>query len=584
MCHFPLRRLMLLVILMSRPLAADEPADLILHSGRIFTADAGNRVAAALAVRGNRIAAIGENDAVLKLRGPQTQVIDLHGGFVVPGLIDSHVHATGAAMFEFDHDVPDMESIADILEYIRGRAAVVPEGEWIVLQQVFITRLREQRYPTKAELDAAAPRHPVAFRTGPDAMVNSLALARSGIDREFAAKYPDQVQCDPVTGEPTGLLRKHGSLLKTEPNSTAKRPTRADRLDRLAALLADYNSVGLTSAIDRNCSESAQEDYEQLERDGRLTVRMRLSRGIDPNRSLDQVTHTLDAIAADPLFSHGSDRLRIIGVKAFLDGGMLTGSAYMSQPWGVSRIYSIDDPDYRGMRYIPDETLTAVVRACIERNLAFTAHSVGDAAVSGLLDAYERVNRELPVAPTHSTITHSNFMSAESVRRCAELGVGVDIQPAWLYLDAHTLAAQFGEERLRYFQPLASLFRAGVMAGGGSDHMQKIGSLRSVNPYNPFLGMWTAITRRSRHYDHPLHPQEALSREQALRFYTINNAWLMRAEDRLGSLEVGKLADFVRLDRDLLNCSLDELRTARVLATYVDGVQVYAAESSSGGG
>lgn len=583
MPHLPLLRL-LLILLITSPLAAAEPADLILHSGRIFTADADNRVAAAMAIRGNRIAAVGENHAVLKLRGPQTQVIDLQGGFVIPGLIDSHVHATGAAMFEFDHEVPDMESIADVLEYVRARAAVVPEGEWIVLQQVFITRLREQRYPTKAELDAAAPRHPVVFRTGPDAMVNSQALQRSGIDREFAAKYPDQVQCDPLTGEPTGLLRKHGSLLKTESNSTAKRPTRADRLDRLAALLADYNSVGITSAIDRNCSESAQADYEQLERDGRLTVRMRLSRGIDPNRSLDQVTKTLDAISADPLFTQGSDRLRIIGVKAFLDGGMLTGSAYMSQPWGVSRIYSIDDPSYRGMRYIPEETLVTVVRACIERNLAFTAHSVGDAAVSGLLDAYERVNRELPVAPTHSTITHSNFMSAESIRRCAELGVGVDIQPAWLYLDAHTLAAQFGEERLRYFQPLASLFRAGVMAGGGSDHMQKIGSLRSVNPYNPFLGMWTAITRQSRHYDHPLHPQEALSREQALRFYTINNAWLMRAEDRLGSLEEGKLADFVLLDRDLLNCSLDELRTARVLAAYVDGVRVYAAEATSGGG
>lgn len=568
---------LLLLILTGVPLAAQEPADLILHSGRIFTADAQNRVAAAMAVRGNRIAAVGENDAVLRLRGPHTAVIDLQGGFVLPGLIDSHVHATGAAMFEFDHEVPDMESIADVLEYVRRRAEVVPEGEWIVLQQVFITRLQEQRYPTRAELDAAAPRHPVVFRTGPDAMVNSLALKRSGIDREFAARRPDQVQCDPATGEPTGLLRKHGSLLMTEPNSTAKKPTRADRLERLAALLADYNSVGLTSAIDRNCSESAQEEYAELERTGRLTVRMRLSRGIDPSRSLDQVTRSLDAIAADPLFTEGSDRLRIIGVKAFLDGGMLTGSAYMSQPWGVSQIYSIDDPTYRGMRYIPEETLAAVVRACVERNLAFTAHSVGDAAVSGLLDAYEQVNRDVPVGPTHSTITHSNFMSADSVRRCAELGVGVDIQPAWLYLDAHTLAAQFGEERLRYFQPLASLFRAGVMVGGGSDHMQKIGSLRSVNPYNPFLGMWTAITRRSRHYPRPLHPQEALSREEALRFYTINNAWLMRAEDRLGSLEAGKLADFVLLDRDLLACPLDEVRTTRVLATYVDGVRVYSA-------
>ena len=533
---------------------------------------------ALLEVRDGRIASVGSDAEVLALAGPETKRLDLGGGFVCPGLIDSHVHAGGAAMFEFDHDVPDMETIDDVLAYVRQRAAVVPDGEWIVLQQVFITRLKEQRYPTKAELDAAAPRHPVVFRTGPDASVNSLALTQSGIDKAFAAEHPDNVQVDRATGEPTGILRQHGSVLKTGGNSAGRKATSEDRRDRLAALLQDYNSVGITGAIDRNCSDSAQGDYQQLELDGRLTVRMRLSRGLNANRSLEQVNKDLDAIAADPLFTDGSDRLKIIGVKVFLDGGMLTGSAYMSQPWGLSTIYSIDDPTYRGMRYIPEETLVPAVRACAERNLAFTAHSVGDAAVSGLLDAYATVNRDIPIAPTHSTITHSNFMSADSVRRCAELGVGVDIQPAWMYLDTHTLAAQFGEDRLRYFQPLSSLFAAGVPAGGGSDHMQKVGSLRSVNPYDPFLGMWTAITRQSKYYDHPLHPEEALTRTQALRFYTINNAWLMRSEETLGSLEPGKLADFIRVDRDLLTCPVDDLRAARVLATFVDGALVYEAD------
>ena len=558
--------------------AADEP-DLIVHSGRIYTADGNDTVVEALAVRDGKIVAVGSNADVRALAGDRTGQVDLAGGFVCPGLIDSHVHPTGASMYEFDHDVPDMETIADVLDYVRQRAAVVPEGEWIVLQQVFITRLKEQRYPTKAELDHAAPSHPVVFRTGPDASVNSLALEKSGIDSEFATKHPDNVQIDSATGEPTGILRRHGSVLKTGGNTAARKPTTEDRLDRLAALLGDYNSVGITGAIDRNCSDSSQGLYQQLEVDGRLTVRVRLSRGLNAKRSLEQVTKDVDAIASDPLFTDGSDRLRIIGVKVFLDGGMLTGSAYMSRPWGVSEIYSIDDPAYRGMRYIPDENLIPAVRACAERNLAFTAHSVGDAAVSGLLDAYEAVDHETPIGPTHSTITHSNFMSAESVRRCAELGVGVDIQPAWLYLDTHTLAAQFGEDRLRYFQPLASLFAAGVPVGGGSDHMQKIGSLRSVNPYNPFLGMWTAITRQSKYHDHPLHSDEALSRTQALRFYTINNAWLMRSENALGSLEPGKLADFIHVDRDLLTCPVDELREARVLETYFAGERVYAAEN-----
>lgn len=571
---------MVMVMAMAWSVAMEgaEPADLVLHSGSIYTANADDAVVTALAVRGGELIAVGTNDEVLPLAGPRTQVIDLAGKFVCPGLIDSHVHAGAAAMFEFDHDVPDMESIEDVLAYVRQRAAVVPAGEWIVLQQVFITRLAEQRYPTRAELDAAAPLHPVVFRTGPDASVSSLALSLSGIDREFAARHPDQVQVDPTTGEPTGLLRKYSGLLKTKSPSTERKASEAERLERLAALLRDYNAVGITSAIDRNCSESNQRDYEELERRGQLYVRMRLSRSLEANDPLDTVQRKLDGIAADPLFTAGSDRLRIIGVKVFLDGGMLTGSAYMSRPWGVSRIYGIDDPEYRGMRYIAAEVLMPVVRECVRRNLAFTAHSVGDGAVAGLLDAYAEVNRELPVGPTHSTITHSNFMSAESIRRCADLGVGVDIQPAWLYLDAHTLAAQFGEERLRYFQPLASLFAAGVPAGGGSDHMQKVGSLRSINPYDPFLGMWTAITRQSRRYDHPLYPEEALSRVQALRFYTINNAWLMRAEDRLGSLEVGKRADLIVVNRNLLTCPVDELRQARVVATYVDGDQVFAAD------
>jgi predicted amidohydrolase YtcJ len=166
-------------------------------------------------------------------------------------------------------------------------------------------------------------------------------------------------------------------------------------------------------------------------------------------------------------------------------------------------------------------------------------------------------------------------MSREAVEEAARLGVLIDIQPAWLYLDSHTLVTQFGYDRLRYFQPLRSLFAAGAIAGGGSDHMQKIGSLRSVNPYNPFLGMATAITRRAKQYEKPLHPEEALSREQAIRFYTINNARILRCEDKLGSLEPGKLADLVVLDTDLLTCPEDKIAATQVMQTYVDGKLIY---------
>lgn len=552
-------------------------ADLILHHGKIVTVDKSFRIAEAIAVQGDRILAVGSNDEVEKTSGPKTRRIDLAGKTVLPGLIDSHTHPTGASMIEHQHPVPDMETVQDVLDYIKDRAKVTPKGEWVVVRQVFITRLKEQRYPTKAELDAIAPEHPVLFSTGPDASVNSLALKQSGIDKSFQVEGAARIEKDPKTGEPTGILRNASRYLKVRESS--KKPTRDEERSRLAELFGDYNSVGLTAIIDRNASPSGISLFEELLRDQALTVRVGISHALETTGKLEEIQAKVKAIADHPL-RRGGPMLRIVGIKTFLDGGMLTGSAYMRQPWGVSKIYSIDDPHYKGVLFIPPERLLPLVRATVENGLQFTAHSVGDGAVHALLDAYEEVNRSTPVAPTRPCLTHSNFMSQEAIEQARRLGVVVDIQPAWLYLDTRTLVAQFGDERLRFFQPLRSLFEAGVIVGGGSDHMQKIGSFRSINPYNPFLGMWVAITRRAKGFEGQLHREQALSREQAIRFYTINNAHLLFLEDRIGSLESGKLADFAVIDRDLLTCPEDDIPRTKVLSTYLNGKPVFSATTT----
>lgn len=549
-----------------------EEADLILQHGKIATVDRAFSVHEALAVKGDRILRAGSNEEVLKTKGPQTKLVDLQGRLVIPGLIDSHTHPASAAMTEFDHPIPEMESIADVLDYIRSRAVALGEGPWIVVRQVFITRLKEQRYPTKTELDAAAPKNPVLFSTGPDASVSSLALKLSGIDKNYQLTGSGIVERD-SEGEPTGILRSCTGILKVK--SSSRTASDEEQNQRLRKLFADYNSVGITGIIDRDSTPGAVHRYRKLLDEGALQVRIRVSQGVDTGGKIEEVQNRIREVAKDPL-CQGGPMLRIIGTKVYLDGGMLTGSAYMLKPWGVSQIYSITDPRYRGLLYIPEERLTPMVQTAVENGLQFTAHSVGDGAVTALLDAYEKVNQTTPIEKTRPCLTHSNFMTREAVERAARLGVVVDIQPAWLYLDTRTLVSQFGYERLRYFQPLKSLFEAGVIVGGGSDHMQKIGSLRSVNPYNPFLGMWVEITRRAKGYEGQLHPEEALSREQALRFYTMNNAHLMFLEDRIGSLEPGKLADFAILDRDLLTCPVDEIKDARVLSTYLNGRQVYS--------
>jgi predicted amidohydrolase YtcJ len=562
---------LLLGVIVAAPVLAAAP-DLIVHHAKVITVDEKFSIHEALAVKDGRVLAVGSNDEILKLKGENTQVIDADGKPIIPGIIDSHVHPSGAAMFEFDHPVPQMDSIADVLDYISARAKTLGPGKWVNVSQVFITRLKERRYPTRAELDAAAPENPVVFSTGPDASVNTLALKLSGIDKDFVVTGKGYLEKDPITGEPTGILRSCTRYIKSE--SSSKSASEADRRARLAQLMQAYNSVGITAACDRSADRGAVDRYRGLLEADKLTVRMAVSWHIGTDDDVQSVQKRIAEVAQHPLVK-GDSRLRIIGIKTFLDGGMLTGSAYMRQPWGVSDIYSIRDPEYRGVLFIPREKLLPIVKTAINNDLQFTAHSVGDGAVHQLLDVYDEIARSQPIKQTRPCITHSNFMSKDAVETAARLGVVVDIQPAWLYLDGQTLRAQFGEERLRYFQPLKSIFAAGGIAGGGSDHMQKLDPRTSINFYDPFLGMATAVRRLPRGSAEPLHPEEALSREQVLRYYTINNAWVIRQEKELGSLEAGKQADFVILDTDSLTCPAEDIEKTKVIATYVAGKEVY---------
>jgi len=561
-----------LLFLLSVSLYA-ETADLILHHGKIVTVDPQFHIVDSVAIRGDRILAAGRHADVAKLAGPKTKQIDLKGKTVLPGLMDSHSHAYEAAIYEFDHEIPTMETIADVLSYIRSRAAVSKPGDWIVLTQVFITRLRDQRFPTRAELDAAAPNNPVYFGTGPDASVNSLALKESGIDKNFQITdgKPGRIEHD-ASGEPTGILRACSRLVKT--HSSEKTPTPEDRRNRLKLMLADYNAVGLTSLSERDLGDDGVEAYRILRDAGQLTCRAYIMYSVDAQMPMDQIEARMLKAAHSPLHEY-NNMVWLRGTKSYMDGGMLTGSAYMLKPWGISKVYSITDPAYRGMRYIDAGKLYKMQKFALQHDLQFTAHSVGDGAVQAMIDGYAEVNNDFPVRASRPSITHANFQSAEMIQKIKELGIVLDLQPDWLWLDGATLQKQFGNERTAYFQPYKSLFEAGIPVGGGSDHMQKIGSFRSINPYNPFLGMWITLTRQPRWTDQPLHPEQRITREQAIRLYTTSNAYITFSEKEKGSLESGKLADLIVLDRDILTCPIDDVKDIQVERTYLGGKLVY---------
>ena len=267
-------------------------------------------------------------------------------------------------------------------------------------------------------------------------------------------------------------------------------------------------------------------------------------------------------------------------MKVFLDGGMLTGTAYLREPWGdrAGELFGINDEQYRGIINWSREELLDIVKTANEFNWKFTAHCTGGGGVDMLLDVYEQVNHMKSINTSRFSIIHGNFFTGNAIERMNELGVCADMQPAWFYKDADAMEYILGEKRIQSFHPYHSLVDEGVVVNGGSDHMVGWDADASINPYNPFLSMWTMVSRTTQR-GNTIIPSEAITREETLKMYTINNAYASFEESLKGSIEPGKLADIVILSDDLMNCSLDRIRNIKSELTIVGGNIVYSSGS-----
>ena len=271
----------------------------------------------------------------------------------------------------------------------------------------------------------------------------------------------------------------------------------------------------------------------------------------------------------------GDDWLRLSIFKLTLDGGMTIGTAFQRAPTANSgRMYGKTNPDDRGQLFIDAVKLRTVLGAARDRGWSLTAHSQGGGAIDALLDAFEAIDKKSPIRPSRSHLMHASFQSPEAIARAKKMGVLADVQGAWLYLDAPALEKVFGSEGMKYFFPLRSYLDAGVMIIGGSDHMIGLDKNTAVNPYNPFLGMWNSVARKTV-AGTVVHPEQKIGREEALKAYTINSAYMVGAEKVKGSIETGKVADLVVLNRDYLTCPEDDIARIEPVSVFLEGRKVW---------
>jgi predicted amidohydrolase YtcJ len=555
--------------------AAEPPADLVILNGQVLTLDGSSRRASAVAIKDGVFVAVGADADIRKRAGVETRTIDAGGKSVIPGIIESHVHASGAARGEANQPFKQLHSIPEIQAWVRERAMALPAGNWIQLPRVDVTRIRERRIPNRADLDAAAPEHPAVFTwqyaNKTLQVLNSRAVAAIGLTKDTEAPKGGKVQLGP-DGAPTGVVENANALLvKFLPG----RSVPEDKYHAsLVTLLQRYNEIGITSITERNASVDVYRTYEKLKAEKKLPVRVTVTIGLSTDGSVEG---TENAIRKIPFKTgDGDEWLKVGPLKVGVDGGALYGTAYMREPYGPSAfsLYGISDPAYRGDLRVSPEKLKNIIRTVHRLGWQMSSHVTGDAGVDAVLDAIEASNADSPVAPRRYNLIHAYFPNEETAKRAARLGVVVDTQPAWFYKDGDALLDALGPRRMESFIGLQTWRKAGAKVVLNADHMQGFDPDTSLNPYNPFLAMQTAITRKTES-GRVIGANQRVTREEALRMFTIDAAWMSFDEKRKGSIEPGKMADLAILTGDFLTTPESELHKLRAQVTVVGGKIVH---------
>jgi predicted amidohydrolase YtcJ len=532
---------------------APAPADLILVNTRIYTVDDSHPFVQAMAVRAGRVAFVGSTREALLLRGPSTQVLDLAGRTVIPGMVDAHAHLFGLGVFLRDIDLTDTRSFEAIVSRIADRVKNVPSGRWVLGRGWDQNKWGDTRFPTHDALSRVTPNNPVLLERidGHAILVNAAAMRAAGITAATRDPAGGRIERT-ATGEPTGVFVDNAmELVQRVVPALSHDEMRSATL----AAIAESNRWGLVGLHDPGEPREVLDVFEELAKESKFNLRV-------------YAMISDDSAAIEHYFQRGpqsalyGDHLWIRAIKLYADGALGSRGAALLDPYS-------DDPKNNGLLKSTPEHLRDVATRALQHGFQVATHAIGDRGNRVALDAYQAALEKVPTVDHRFRIEHVQVLDHADVPRFAQLGVIPSMQAVHQTSDMYWAATRLGPSHILGAYAWRSLLETGVIIPNGSDF--------PVERVNPLYSFHAAVSRQDEHDWPPggWYPEQRMTRDEALKSMTIWPAFAAFQEQLMGSLTPGKLADFDVLDRDIMVVPASEILGTQVVATYIGGRAVY---------
>jgi len=535
------------------------PADIVFKNGNVYTADDKVPQAQAIAIKGDRIVFVGTNAAAEKYAGANTRVIDLHGNTVLPGFTDSHQHLSGVGEREMTLNLEGTTSLEDLLAKVKARVRQAKPGEWVTGRGWIETHWQPPVFPTRWDLDKVSPENPVILgrADGHGAVVNSAALKLAGVDKSTPNPFGGEISKDKQSGEPNGMLldAAQGLVRRKVPPTTAADAERAVEL----GVKRDI-SLGWTQIQDAGGSYNDVNIFKKLYAAG--TIKLRIYKAVyGPGPNATRL------LSEGPTIGAFENRFTLRTIKVVSDGALGSRGAALLGPYS-------DAPDTSGFLTVKAEELRPMLIDALRKGIQVETHAIGDRANRFILDEYETALKAVPraerkIAEPRWRVEHAQIVNPADIPRFAKLGIIPSMQPSHAIGDLFFAPSRLGIERLAGAYAWESFIKSGVVVPGGSD--------APVERGEPMIEFYAAVARKDPKgfSGEGWHPEEAVTREQALKMFTLWPAYAAFEEKLRGSIEVGKLADLTILSADIMKIPEADILKTRCEMTVINGEIVF---------